>query len=176
MPLETKRVRQHRANPGQVEPRGSFDPFRLDRYSAGMRIGIFTAPSTIDSFVEGCQTAKAQGYVDVWAPQIFGLDTMQVIGIAAREVPGLSFGTSVVPTYPRHPMSMAQMALTTAEATGGRFTLGIGLSHKVVIEGMYGMSFDKPANHMREYKSVARRSRSERKRRTPYRSRTAQHC
>jgi 5,10-methylenetetrahydromethanopterin reductase len=120
----------------------------------GMRIGIFTAPSTIDSFVEGCRTAKEQGYVDIWAPQIFGLDTMQVIGIAAREVPGLSFGTSVVPTYPRHPMSMAQMALTTAEATGGRFTLGIGLSHKVVIEGMYGMSFDKPANHMREYLSI----------------------
>ena len=86
-----------------------------------MRIGIFTAPSTIDSFVQGCQTAKAQGFTDIWAPQIFGLDTMQVIGIAAREVPGLSFGTSVVPTYPRHPMSMAQMALTTAEATGGRF-------------------------------------------------------
>jgi F420-dependent oxidoreductase-like protein len=60
----------------------------------------------------------------------------------------------VVPTYPRHPAVLAQQALTTATAVGGRLTLGIGLSHKIVIEDMYGYSFDKPARHMREYLSV----------------------
>lgn len=119
-----------------------------------MRIGLFGFPSTIDAFLESARAARAEGFASVWVPQIFGLDAMQVIGIAAREVPDVEFATSVVPTYPRHPMVMAQQALTTAAASGGRFTLGIGLSHQVVIEGMYGMSFDKPAVHMREYLSI----------------------
>jgi F420-dependent oxidoreductase-like protein len=119
-----------------------------------MRLGLFLAPVSIDSFVASSKQAAAEGYSMIWSPQIFGLDAMQAIGIAAREVPGIEFGTSVVPTYPRHPMVMAQMALTAAQASNGRFTLGIGLSHQVVIEGMYGMSFDKPAVHMREYLSI----------------------
>jgi F420-dependent oxidoreductase-like protein len=49
---------------------------------------------------------------------------------------------------------MAQQAMTVQSATNGRFTLGIGLSHQPVIEGMWGMSYDKPARHMREYLSV----------------------
>ena len=57
----------------------------------------------------------------------------------------------MTPTYPRHPGALAQQALTTAAASNNRFTLGIGLSHQVVIENMFGMSYDKPAKHMREY-------------------------
>jgi F420-dependent oxidoreductase-like protein len=60
----------------------------------------------------------------------------------------------VTPTYPRHPGALAQQALTTAAASNNRFTLGIGLSHQVVIENMFGMSYDKPAKHMREYLNV----------------------
>ena len=59
--------------------------------------------------------------------------------------------TGVVPTYGRHPLTMAQQALTVQAASGGRFTLGIGLSHQMVIESMFGLSFDKPVRHMREY-------------------------
>ena len=55
---------------------------------------------------------------------------------------------------PRHPAVLAQQALTTATAVGGRLLLGIGLSHKIVIEDMYGYSFDRPARHMREYLSI----------------------
>jgi 5,10-methylenetetrahydromethanopterin reductase len=66
----------------------------------------------------------------------------------------VGLGTAVTPTYPRHPTALAQQALTTAAASGGRFTLGIGLSHQLVIEGMLGMSYDQPARHMREYLSV----------------------
>ncbi|KKM02047.1 hypothetical protein LCGC14_1788330, partial [marine sediment metagenome] len=68
----------------------------------------------------------------------------------------IELGTSVVPTYSRHPVVMAQQALTAQAATGGRFNLGIGLSHKPVVEGMWGMSYEKPAVHMREYLSVLR--------------------
>jgi 5,10-methylenetetrahydromethanopterin reductase len=66
-------------------------------------------------------------------------------------VPRIELMTGVVPTYPRHPVTMAQQALTVQAASGGRFVLGIGLSHQMVIENMFGMSFDKPVRHMREY-------------------------
>ena len=66
----------------------------------------------------------------------------------------MRLGTAVTPTYPRHPGALAQQALTTAAASNNRFTLGIGLSHQVVIEHMFGMSYDKPAKHMREYLQV----------------------
>jgi F420-dependent oxidoreductase-like protein len=91
----------------------------------------------------------------VWSPHIFALDALIALSIAGREVPEIELGTAVVPTYPRHPMALAQLALTTAAAIGpNRLALGIGLSHQVVIEGMYGLSFDKPAIHMRDYLAV----------------------
>jgi F420-dependent oxidoreductase-like protein len=124
------------------------------RYVAPMRIGLFSSPSSMDAFVESAHQAAEEGYADVWVPQIFGLDALIAISVAAREVPGIKFGTGVIPTYPRHPMALAQQALTAQAATGGRLTLGIGLSHKPVIEGMYGMSFDRPAVHMRDYLSI----------------------
>ena len=68
-----------------------------------------------------------------------------------RETERIELGTAVVPTYPRHPVTMAQQALTVQAASRGRFTLGIGLSHKFVIEDMWGMSFEHPARHMRDY-------------------------
>jgi F420-dependent oxidoreductase-like protein len=119
-----------------------------------MRIGIFLAPTTIDAYVAQCAAVAEEGFPSVWSPQIFGIETLVAIAVAGREVPGITFGTAVVPTYPRHPMTMAQMALAAADATKGRLILGIGLSHQVVIEGMYGMSFDKPAIHMKEYLSI----------------------
>src|SRR5438552_1712733 len=59
-----------------------------------------------------------------------------------------------MPTFPRHPHAMAQQALSAQAIAGGRFTLGIGLSHQIVIEGMLGLSFAKPYSHMREYLAV----------------------
>jgi len=69
-------------------------------------------------------------------------------------VPDIYLGTGVVPTYPRHPMMLAQQALTVQAATNDRLILGIGLSHKLVVESIWGLSFDKPVRHMREYLSV----------------------
>ena len=65
--------------------------------------------------------------------------------MAGSQVPGIGLGTGVVPVYPRHPMMLAQQALTVQAATGNRLLLGIGLSHQVVVEGMWGMSFERPA-------------------------------
>src|SRR5262245_60937625 len=122
-----------------------------------MRIGIFggdTAGRTIDEVVVEARRAEDEGFSSYSLPQIFGLDAMGVLGIVGREVPRITLATGVVPTYSRHPVTMAQQALTVQAACGGRFILGIGLSHKMVIEGMFGESFDKPVRHMREYLSV----------------------
>jgi F420-dependent oxidoreductase-like protein len=85
---------------------------------------------------------------------IFGVDAITAAAIAGRAVPDLVLGTAVVPTFPRHPHALAQQAMTAWDATGGRFHLGIGLSHQIVIESMFGLSFERPAEHMREYLSV----------------------
>jgi len=119
-----------------------------------MRIGIGGGGGTIDAAVEGVRQAKAAGYSSAWFSNIFGLDGMTACAVAGREVPDITLGTFVVPTYSRHPLYMAQQAMTTQAATGGRFILGIGLSHQIVIEGILGLSFDKPARHMREYLEV----------------------
>ncbi|MEX2393648.1 MAG: LLM class F420-dependent oxidoreductase [Actinomycetota bacterium] len=118
-----------------------------------MRLGIFVDTQKLDDFVERIRAIKDAGFASAWAPQIFGLDALTALSVAGREVPDIEFGTSVVPTYPRHPSSLAIQALTAQSATGGRITLGIGLSHQVVVENMWGYSFDKPARHMREYLS-----------------------
>lgn len=119
-----------------------------------MRIGIFTFPPTIDTFIARSKEIAEAGFPTIWVPQIFGLEALSAIAVAGSHVPNVRFGTAVVPTYPRHPMTLAQETLTAQMATGGRVTLGIGLSHQVVIEGMFGMSYDKPARHMREYLSI----------------------
>jgi F420-dependent oxidoreductase-like protein len=121
-----------------------------------MKIGIFGSQndSTVDSVVAEAKRAEADGFASFWQSQIFGLDALSTLSVVGREVPRIELGTSVIPTYPRHPMMLAQQALTTNQASGGRLCLGIGLSHQVVIEGMLNMSFDKPVRHMKEYLSI----------------------
>jgi F420-dependent oxidoreductase-like protein len=91
--------------------------------------------------------------VSFWG-QIFGADSMTIIAAAGLQTSRMEFVTAVIPTYTRHPFAMAQQALTVRQATGGRFTLGIGPSHQVVVENLWGMSYDKPARHMKEYLAV----------------------
>jgi len=119
-----------------------------------VNIGTTIGGRTVDDIVAATRAAADAGLHSVWSSQIFGLDALTALAIAGREVPGIALGTGVVPTYPRHPMMLAAQARTTQQASGGRLHLGIGLSHQVVIEGMLGMSFDKPLRHMREYLSI----------------------
>ena len=117
-----------------------------------MRIGIFVgAPSDLNEFVGAVRQARDDGFDSAWAAQIFSLDALTALAVAGREVPDITLGTAVVPTYPRHPMMMAGQALTVQAASGNRLILGIGLSHQIVVESMWGLSFDKPARHMKEY-------------------------
>ncbi len=123
-----------------------------------MRIGVTIAEaaagSNLDGLVQQVRDLEAQGFASVWMPNIFGLDAIGALALAGRETERIELGTAVVPTYPRHPFAIAQQALTAQIASRGRFVLGIGLSHKIVIENMLGMSYDKPARHMKEYLQV----------------------
>lgn len=122
-----------------------------------MRIGIFgglAATGSIDDVVADVRTAEEQGFHAYWVPQIFGYDALTLLAVVGRETERIELGTSVIPTYPRHPAMLAAQALTTQQACGGRLTLGIGLSHQPVIEHMFGMSFDKPVRHLREYLDI----------------------
>jgi 5,10-methylenetetrahydromethanopterin reductase len=122
-----------------------------------MRTGIFSMTvneGSVDDVVAEARQAESEGFDTFWAPQIFGHDALTALAVVGREVPRIEIGTSVVPTYPRHPMVLAQQALTVNAISGGRLCLGVGLSHQIVIESMMGLSFAKPVRHLREYLTV----------------------
>jgi F420-dependent oxidoreductase-like protein len=125
-----------------------------------MRIGIGIGPGggpggdQLQAVLAQYKKAEDAGFAATWTPNVFSYDAIGLLALAGQMTSTIELGTFVVPTYPRHPMALAQQALTTAVATGNRFTLGIGLSHRVVIEDMYGLDLSKPIRHTREYLSV----------------------
>jgi F420-dependent oxidoreductase-like protein len=104
--------------------------------------------------VHEAQSLEARGFAAAWLVHVFEFDAIGTLALIGRETQRIELGTAVVPTFPRHPFTMAQQALTAQVATRGRFTLGIGLSHRIMMENMLGFSWDTPARHMREYLSV----------------------
>lgn len=119
-----------------------------------MNIGIFGSSPTIDGLRADIEAAAAAGFGSYWTPQIFDLDALTAYAAIATSVPDIRLGTAVIPTYPRHPMALAQQALTVNQVADGRLDLGIGLSHKPVVEGMWGLSFDRPVKHMSDYLKI----------------------
>ena len=120
-----------------------------------MRIGMmFDVDRPFDDLVTQVASMADAGLDAAWASQIFSYDSLTALAVIGREVPRIGLGTAVIPTYPRHPVMLAAQALTVQAVTGGRLTLGIGLSHQVVIENVFGQSFERPARHMREYLSI----------------------
>jgi len=123
-----------------------------------MRIGIHGGVSgrganAIDELIGQARAAHAAGLA-MWMPQMGDVDALTALAVVGRVVPDLPLGTAVVPTYPRHPMMLASQALTVQAACANRLTLGIGLSHRVVIEDSFGLSYDRPVRHLREYLEV----------------------
>jgi F420-dependent oxidoreductase-like protein len=126
-----------------------------------MRIGIngsalLMQKPSLEALAEHASEAAAAGFASYWLAQGGAIDALTALAFAAPRAPGIELGTAVIPTYPRHPTALAAQAITVQAATGGRLTLGIGLSHRVVIEGQLGLSFEKPIRHMREYLSILR--------------------
>ena len=110
--------------------------------------------TTVAGLVSRAQELEAEGFHGVWMPTAFGFDALTALAVVASQTKRVEIGTAVVPTFPRHPVVMAQQALTAQSAAEGRFTLGIGLSHKVMMEDALGIPYEHPAKHMHEYLSV----------------------
>src|SRR6266567_1789255 len=123
-----------------------------------MRFGIMLSMPgialTLDDRVRAAQQAEAAGFASAWEPNVFAHDALTTLALAGRETNRIELGTAVVPTYPRHPAALAQQALSAQAASRGRLALGIGLSHKFVIEEIFGLDYSRPVPHMREYLTV----------------------
>ncbi len=107
--------------------------------------------ASVEALVAPYRQLEADGFASGWIGNHLNHDAMTVCALAGQATSTLELGTAVVPTYPRHPMVMAQQALTTNMACGGRFTLGLGLSHKFIVEGWQGLRWATPVRHLREY-------------------------
>ena len=122
-----------------------------------MRIGLGhgdDGSQSLEQQIQQIVDEDKDGFDIAWFSQIMGGDSLTIIALAGQRTSRIEFGTAVIPTYPRHPFTLAQQALTVQAATGGRLTLGVGPSHSLVIENMGGLSYEKPARHIREYLSV----------------------
>ena len=120
------------------------------------RAAYLTPGRDLGAAVELARRAEALGYESAWVTHGLGRDSFLVLAAYGAATTRLRLGNGVVPIYPRHPVAMAQAALTLSELTGGRFTLGLGVSHRDSMETMLGLALAEPLSVMREYVAVLR--------------------
>jgi 5,10-methylenetetrahydromethanopterin reductase len=120
-----------------------------------MRISLIAGldnASPIESCIRDLAQAREEGFARVWLTQMpFDADLLTVLAAALREVPDIEVASGVVPIQNQHPTLLAQRALTLNIIGDGRFTLGIGVTHRAVTEGMWGISWDKSVKRLSEY-------------------------
>jgi 5,10-methylenetetrahydromethanopterin reductase len=125
------------------------------RIAMGVGGDAIGAPMSPLEIVEQARQAEADGFPAAWTTHFSrGVDALSVLAIAGAQTSRVELGVGIVPTYPRHPLALAQQAATVQALCGGRLTLGVGVSHRPVIEGLHGIPYTSPAEHMREYLSV----------------------
>ena len=121
----------------------------------GIGIGELAGKSaSMAELAAQAQRAQDAGFACAWFANIFGADALTAVTVCGLAAKQIAFGTAVIPTYPRHPFAMAQQAVSVNAAIGHRLSLGIGLSHQVVIENILGLSYQKSYSHMKEYLAV----------------------
>src|SRR5437016_11615645 len=124
------------------------------------RLAVFNpAVRTLDESVVRAKMAERLGFKSVWTTQLpDARDASLVLAAYANATERVTLGTGVLPIYTRHPTATAQMAATLDELSAGRLILGLGVSHRVTVEIMWGMKLEHPAEAMREYVSIVRAS------------------
>ena len=123
----------------------------------GMTIGgdALARPSAPADVVADARRAEDEGFATAWTVHMSrAYDALTTLAVAGTQTSRIELGVGVVPTYPRHPLALAQQAVTAQAFCGGRLTLGIGVSHRPVIEELHGLPYAAPAAHMREYLTV----------------------
>lgn len=118
-------------------------------------IGIALHESGPSATLEWIRRADESGVAAVWLTS-GSAEQMCLLSVAAVQTKTIRLGTSVVPTWLRHPLVLAQQAAVVAELAPGRFVLGIGPSHKPMMEGVFGVEFRRPLTQTREYLEVLR--------------------
>lgn len=123
-----------------------------------MQVSIFSSlgdtggRNAVDATVDNLARLRDEGFGRVWLTQLpHEPDLLTVLAVALREVDGIEAGTGVLPIQNQHPMLLAQRALTLNLISDGRFTLGLGMTHAAVTEGMWGIPWDKPVRRLAEY-------------------------
>src|SRR6266705_6480757 len=125
--------------------------------SARERVGLAVFGSDALAVVSAIIAAEAAGIKQVWMTQgTPAPDTLSIYAAALVQTTDIRVGTAIVPTYPRHPLALAQQALALGDLAPGRLRLGIGPSHRPTIEGVYGITMAAPLKHLREYVAVLR--------------------
>ena len=126
-----------------------------------MRVGLMIGPERrryrekVDRLIAAAEEAEAVGFSSIWVPQIPDeFDAMTAVSLMGRSTSRVEIGTAVALFQTRHPVAMAQQALATQAVLGGRFTLGLGPSHHWIVEDMLGLSYEKPAQLVRDYLEV----------------------
>lgn len=120
-----------------------------------MRIGLNGGAKSVDRMVEQAQRAESEGFSSLWYPSAVAGDPVTPMAVAGRATTSIELGTAVLQTYTSHPVLQVNR-IAAASSTMGRpgFTLGIGPSHRPVIESMYGMSYDTAGRHTEEYVGI----------------------
>jgi F420-dependent oxidoreductase-like protein len=127
-----------------------------------MRLGVMVGSDKersradrLAGLIADAKAAESSGFASFWIPQIPGyLDAMTAIALAGQATDRIEIGTAVMPIQTRHPIAMAQQALTTQVVCEGRFTLGLGPSHDWIVTGQLGLPYDRPAQLVRDYLDV----------------------
>lgn len=123
------------------------------------RVGLAVQATDVTTTITRIREAEYAGVQQVWMTQSPGmLDTLTLFAAAAVQTTRIRLGTSIVPVYPRHPLVMAQQAATIDALAPGRLRLGVGPSHRHVMESMYGLSMLSPLAYLREYVEVMRQA------------------
>src|SRR5204863_5390743 len=121
------------------------------------RVGLVIEAQDVAFAINKIREAEQAGVQQVWMTQSVGmLDTLTLFAAVAEHTKQIRLGTSIVPIYPRHPLVMAQQAVTVDALAPGRLRLGVGTSHRHVMENMYGLSMSSPLAYLREYVEVMR--------------------
>ncbi len=123
------------------------------------RTAVFLSPGAdLAAAVDCAKRADVLGYDSVWVTHGLGRDALLVLSAYGQVAPRVGLGTGVLPIYPRHPVLLAQEALTLHEMTGRRLRLGIGVSHRPMMEDALGLDMGRPIEVIREYVTVLRQA------------------
>src|SRR3954452_8025560 len=122
-----------------------------------MAQGCFVSTGrSLDQAVDRVRLAESLGYDAAYCTHINGRDSLTVLTAYALATERIRVGTGVIPIYTRTPASMAQVGATIPDLSGERLSLGLGVSHRPVVEGWYGQTIDKPVREMKEYTAIVR--------------------